>query len=130
MVQILADVHIMESLIESNVSFPDTAVMVYNKEHKNILKKYGVSNAQFTKSYGYYGKNLEQMDRLYEIVLDTLTAREAKLLTKKGSAPVAEDTLQRNIQVDTNGVPSRKGRRLGRPGDVLMNAPQEVKEDM
>ena len=77
MVQILADVHVMESLIESSLSSSDTAVMVYNREHKNILKKYGVTNEQFHRSYNYYGTHLEEMDKLYERFLDTLTAREA-----------------------------------------------------
>lgn len=122
MVQILADVHVMESLIESNISYPDTAVMVYNREHKNILKKHGVSNAQFTRSYNYYGSHLEEMDKLYEIVLDTLTAREAKL-TKKGGSPEGSDSLQNDIQPDSEKMP-RRGRRLGRPMDVMQNAPQ------
>ncbi|MBC5773185.1 DUF4296 domain-containing protein [Pontibacter sp. KCTC 32443] len=94
MVQILADVHTMESLIESNIPYPDTAVMVYNKQQKLILQKYGVTKERFHRTYEYYGKNLAEMDRLYEIILDTLTAREAKLSAKKEEILKDDDAAQ------------------------------------
>ncbi|WP_238395792.1 DUF4296 domain-containing protein [Pontibacter pudoricolor] len=94
MVQILADVHIMEALIEANINYPDTAMMVYNKEHKKILDKYGVKQPAFQKTYNYYAANLKEMDRLYEIVLDTLTAREAKYVAKKSKGAGDRDSLQ------------------------------------
>ena len=79
MVQILADVHIAEARIENHILYPDTALMVFNKEQKQILAQHGVDEEEFRKTYRYYLDNLGQMDRLYEIILDTLSVREAKL---------------------------------------------------
>ncbi|MBX0332004.1 DUF4296 domain-containing protein [Pontibacter sp. HSC-14F20] len=79
MVQILADVHIAEARIETNVLYPDTALMVFNKEQMQILADHGVEEEEFRKTYRYYLNNLAQMDKLYEIILDTLSVREAKL---------------------------------------------------
>lgn len=115
MVRILADIHVMESLIEANVPNSDTAMMVYNREHKAILQKHNVTRDQFYSTYNYYGKNLEQMDKLYETVLDTLTAREAKLASKSGEQP-AEPELEEQ--------PDRRKNGLMRPKDVLMSTPE------
>ncbi|WP_229733879.1 DUF4296 domain-containing protein [Pontibacter amylolyticus] len=79
MVQILADVHIAESRIETHVLYPDTALMVFNKEQQQILAEHGVTQEDFRRTYRYYLSNLAQMDKLYEIILDTLSVREAKL---------------------------------------------------
>jgi hypothetical protein len=78
MVQILADVHIAEARIETNVIYPDTALMIFNREQKRILERYGVDEEQFRETYRYYLNNIRQMDRLYETILDTLSVREAR----------------------------------------------------
>ena len=64
MVQILADVHIAESRIETHVLYPDTALMVFNKEQQQILAQHGVTQEDFRRTYRYYLSNLTQMDKL------------------------------------------------------------------
>lgn len=125
MVQILADVHILEALIEANVAYPDSAVMVYNKKHKEILEKYGVTKEQFHSTYDYYGKSLENMDKLYETVLDTLSAREAKLFAANGEAGKADSLQQNNSRPnEVERARLRKGK-LVRPEEVMQSAPEE-----
>lgn len=79
MVQLLADVHIAEARIESRIVYPDTALMVFNREQQQIFEEHGVAPEDFRKTYQFYLENLSQMDRLYEVILDTLSVREAKL---------------------------------------------------
>ena len=123
MIQILADVHVMESLIEANVSYPDSAVMVYNKRHKEILEQHGITAEAFHESYKYYADNLREMDRLYEAVLDTLTAREARLAAKSGGS--AGDSVQ-NQELILIDPPVPAGKRDGKQQpDILMAAPVE-----
>ena len=124
MVQILSDVHVMEALIESNIPYPDSAVMTYNKQHKAILQKYGVSSSKFQETYKYYGENLQEMDRLYEIILDTLTAREAKLVAQGDSRRPTEfiDSVTVKERVEQQPLPIRD--RLRRPKDILQQAPE------
>jgi hypothetical protein len=78
MVQILADVHILEARIETRILYPDTALMTFNKEQQRILEKYGVKEKDFRDTYRFYLNNIPQMDKLYEVILDTLSVREAK----------------------------------------------------
>ncbi|WP_439882395.1 DUF4296 domain-containing protein [Pontibacter sp. MBLB2868] len=79
MVQILADIHIAESRIETKVVYPDTALMTYNYWQKEILQKHGVTEKQFRDTYRYYQNHLKEMDALYETIIDTLSVRETKL---------------------------------------------------
>lgn len=76
--RILADVHTAEAIIETSVIYPDTSLMVFNREQEEILKKHGVSKEDFRTSYRYYLDNLREMDKLYEIIVDTLSVRESK----------------------------------------------------
>ncbi|RAU83472.1 DUF4296 domain-containing protein [Pontibacter arcticus] len=84
MVQILADVHTAEAQIEQRINYPDTAMMAFNAEQAKILKKYGVQQNAFRETYNYYIRNLAEMDKLYEIIVDTLTVRESKMNAKAG----------------------------------------------
>lgn len=78
MAQILADVHIAESRIENRIHYPDTALMTFNQEQLRILKAHGVEEQDFKETYRYYLNDLRKMDKLYEVILDTLSVREAK----------------------------------------------------
>jgi hypothetical protein len=81
MVQILADVHIAEAQVESQIIYPDTAIMAFNYKEKEIFRKHGVTEQKFRKTYQYYKDNLKEMDALYEVIVDTLSLRETKLNT-------------------------------------------------
>jgi hypothetical protein len=78
MVQILADIHTAEARVENNVVYPDTAMMAFNYLQSQILKKHGVTQKQFERTYRYYLNHLEEMDKLYEVIVDTLSLRESK----------------------------------------------------
>nr|WP_304608536.1 DUF4296 domain-containing protein [Pontibacter anaerobius] len=82
MVRILADIHTTEALIETNVIYPDTALMSFNQEQAKIFEQYDVTQEQFKDTYNYYLRNIEEMDVLYEIVVDTLSVRESKMQAK------------------------------------------------
>ncbi|WP_299821680.1 DUF4296 domain-containing protein [uncultured Pontibacter sp.] len=79
MVQILADIHIAEAQVESRVVYPDTALMAFTYQEREVFKKHGVTEQQFRDTYSYYKDNLKEMDALYEIIVDTLSLRETKL---------------------------------------------------
>ncbi|MEJ8801891.1 DUF4296 domain-containing protein [Pontibacter sp. H249] len=79
MVQVLTDIHIAEAQIESKIVYPDTALMVFNHQEKEIFKKHGITEQEFRDTYNYYKENLKQMDKLYEIIVDTLSLRETKM---------------------------------------------------
>ena len=64
MVQILADVHILEARIETRILYPDTALMAFNNEQLRLLEEHGVKEKDFRSTYKYYLDNIDQMDKL------------------------------------------------------------------
>ncbi len=82
--RILADIHTVEAMIESNVTYPDTAMMTYNKEQEKILEQHNVTPEQFKSTYNYYLENIGEMNKLYEVVVDTLSMRESKAQAREG----------------------------------------------
>ena len=78
MVRILADIHTTEALIERNVSYPDTGLVLFADKHAEILKKHEVEKQAFEDTYRYYLRHLQEMDKLYEVVVDTLSVRESQ----------------------------------------------------
>lgn len=87
MVRILADIHTAEAVIEQSIPYPDTALMVFNKQQAEILEKHGVEQEQFRETYRYYLNNIREMDKLYEIVVDTLSVRESREHAAQGHQP-------------------------------------------
>ena len=87
LVQILADVHVAEARIENRIVYPDTAMMLYGLEQQRILEAHGVEEQLFRDTYRYYLSDIKKMDRLYEIILDTLSVREAKLRAGREAPP-------------------------------------------
>ena len=85
MVRILADIHTVEAQIEQNITYPDTALMIFNKQQVEVLNKHGVKQEDFKTTYAYYLRHIEEMDKLYEIVVDTLSVRESRLQAAEGT---------------------------------------------
>ena len=92
MVQILADVHTAEATVEHQVIYPDTALMTFNYLQRQILEKHHVKEQDFRDTYTYYLNHLKEMDKLYEIIIDTLSVRESKARLKNGQEPAPVDT--------------------------------------
>ena len=90
MVHILADIHTAEARIESNMVYPDTAMMVYTFAEKQIIEQHGVTEQDFRDTYQYYKDNLKEMDALYEIIVDTLSLRETKMRATAPAEPTVE----------------------------------------
>ena len=72
----MADIHIAEARLESAGISSDTAEAVFRKMQQDILKKHQVTEKDFNISYQYYLRNLNELDKIYEKVIDSLSARE------------------------------------------------------
>ncbi len=86
MIRILADVHTAEARVERALTYPDTALMTFNHYQKEILNQHEVSEEQFRSTYRYYLENIAEMDRLYEVIIDTLSIRESRAQVRADSA--------------------------------------------
>lgn len=72
MVQILIDMHLVEESIKNLKYEKDTLEALFYRKEKDIIDKYNVSEEMYRKSYSYYFFEPEELDKIYEIMLDSL----------------------------------------------------------
>lgn len=72
MVQILIDMHLVEESIKNLKYEKDTLEALFYRKEKDIFDKYNVSEEMYRKSYSYYFFEPEELDKIYEIMLDSL----------------------------------------------------------
>ena len=100
MVDILLDIHLMESKIESvRFGSRDSMQVAYLNAQKDILQKYKVDSATYYKSYDYYFEKMYHMKDIYEKV-----AARAKSLMEKYNT---QDSLAKQ-QKDKKGISKPK----------------------
>ena len=100
MVDILLDVHVMESKIEAiRFGSRDSMQVAYLNAQRNILKKHQVDSATYYKSYDYYFKEMYHMKEIYEKV-----AAKAKELMDKYNT---KDSLAKQA-VEKKGISKPK----------------------
>jgi len=100
MVDILLDIHVMESKIESvRFGSRDSMQVAYLNAQREILQKYKVDSATYYKSYDYYFKQMYHMKEIYEKV-----AAKAKGLMEQRNA---KDSLAKQ-KAEKKGVSKPK----------------------
>ena len=77
MVNILIKIHLTEAKISNSLYPSDSALIYYKSMEDSIYHKMGIPKKDYTESYIYYMRNIEQMDRIYSRVIDSLSLREA-----------------------------------------------------
>jgi Domain of unknown function (DUF4296) len=88
MAQMLAQVHFNEARVAKySLGSADSASIVYNRLHMQMLKQFGVDTAAYTKSYIYYSANPALLASIYEQVLEELKTRQKKAEKQFGGKP-------------------------------------------
>ncbi|HEX8427137.1 DUF4296 domain-containing protein [Hymenobacter sp.] len=83
LVNVLADLHMLEARVEYSHLSPDSARALYLQQQKNIFWRREVTDSLFQRSYRYYASHGKDLDDIYGVVLDTLAMRQTKLGQKK-----------------------------------------------
>ncbi|MGN6645084.1 MAG: DUF4296 domain-containing protein [Cytophaga sp.] len=77
MVGILIDVHITESALSLKNFNRDSSLVLYAYYKDEIFKEHHVTEQQFKDSYDYYSKHSDELNHIYEIVVDSISIKEA-----------------------------------------------------
>lgn len=73
MVNILLDIHLMESQIEARRYLSrDSMQVAYMKEQASLFKKHKIDSAQYYKSYDYYFTEMSHMKDIYTKVAERM----------------------------------------------------------
>jgi Domain of unknown function (DUF4296) len=76
--KIMIEFYLAEAKL-TNYSIPyDSANKLFIPFEESVLKKYGVSDSTLYKTYQYYFDHPKEMEKIYEIVIDSLSLRERK----------------------------------------------------
>ena len=76
--KIMIDFYLGEAKL-SNYSLPyDSASRLFIPYEESVLKKYGATDSTLLKTYQYYFDHPKELEKIYEIVIDSLNLRERK----------------------------------------------------
>lgn len=91
MVPILLEVYLAEGQINELRIKRDSAMMMFEVYEQKIFEKYHVSDSTYKASLVYYYDHPDQLESIYETVLDSLNLMEKKLEEKKDEGEGKED---------------------------------------
>jgi len=75
---IMIDFYLAEARL-GKYSIPfDSANKLFVPFEDSVLKKYGVADSTLKKTYQYYFDHPSELEKLYEVVIDSLSLRERK----------------------------------------------------
>jgi uncharacterized protein DUF4296 len=77
MVNYLIDLHIAEAHIQNLRLKKDSSVFVFKIYEKHLLEKNGLSDSLFIRSYSHYLKKPEELEKIYEAVIDSISVRKS-----------------------------------------------------
>lgn len=83
MVRNLIDITLAEARLNSLPIGRDSANQFFIPFEEKFMKKNNLSDSILMKSYQYYLGHPADLERIYDIVIDSLNLREQKLQTKK-----------------------------------------------
>jgi len=79
LIKIMIDCYTAEARL-NNFSIPrDSATKLFVPYEASLLKKYGVSDAELMKTYQYYFDHPTELEKIYEVVIDSLNLQERKV---------------------------------------------------
>lgn len=88
MVGIMVDMHIVETASNLKVFPPDSAQQMYQNYFESIYLTHGVTKANFDSSLFYYSTQTDQMNVIYDKVLENLSEMESEVNSDQShSAP-------------------------------------------
>lgn len=77
MVNYLIKLHIAEAQIQNLRLKKDSSEYVFDVYEKHLLRESGLTDSLFVKSYNYYLQHPEELELIYESVIDTISVRKS-----------------------------------------------------
>ena len=79
MVEIMVDMHLVETAHNLKLLPPDTTGMVYNETFERVYVTHEITKADFDSSLFYYSTQTEQMNVIYDKILEQLYELESEV---------------------------------------------------
>lgn len=85
MAHLLTEIHLAEVRVDASQLGTDSAQALFMQYKDSLLRRQGVSDSAFAKSYRYYTIHDKDLEEVYKMVLDSLEARRARYGPLDGS---------------------------------------------
>ena len=86
MAAFLVDVYLAEARVEKLSLQKDSAMKLFLPYESKVMKKYGIQDSTLKKTYQYYMAHPDELEKIYDSVIDTLALRE-QIMAKRNEAP-------------------------------------------
>ncbi len=97
MVTVLTELYLTEGAFNASFVRDEQEKLAY---YSSLFEKYGISRADFEKSAAYYARHGRDLELIYEIVLDSLKAKE-QLVNNHFYHPLPPETDEQKVVLDT-----------------------------
>lgn len=87
MAQLLAEIHLAEVRVDASRLTSDSAQALFLQYKDSLLRRQGITDSAFAKSYRYYTIHDKDLEEVYKLVLDSLEARRARYAALGDSVP-------------------------------------------
>lgn len=99
MAELLIDIHILEARVDKLRLANDSAFKVFNTLQREVFEKHEVDKTEYEESYRYYLSNPALLDKIYNVVVDSLN-----VIQKRGYQEVIELETAAQSKTDSMGV--------------------------
>lgn len=79
MVELMVDMHLVETANNLKLISPDSSTLRYQEMFASIFETHGISKMEFDSSLFYYATQTQQMDTIYDKVLEELYEMESEV---------------------------------------------------
>ena len=110
MTNIIIDVYIGEGKVSALNVKRDSSLRVFEAYEQLIYDKYAIEKSDYKQSVSYYYDNPEQLDEIYEAVMDSLNVREQKLKEEKEAEDKAKDEAVGKTKDESEEEKSEEGK--------------------
>lgn len=86
-VEVLTDIQKAESIVRLGYTRSADSSYVNDSVYAAVFRKQGVSRADFDSSMNHYLNNLDQMEGIYDQVLENISKESAELKAKRKNVP-------------------------------------------
>ena len=98
MMSFFLDIYEAESSLTSLGMERDTVLAIFSEYEDVIFERHNLNKEQYQKSLTYYYDNPGKLEKIYEILIDTLTLRESKIQAIQEAERKKRDSI-RNINL-------------------------------
>jgi hypothetical protein len=94
--KVLVEVYMAEARMNSTALQRDSAMKLFAAYETKMLQQFELSDSVVRKTQQYYVDHSDQLEKIYDSVIDTLSLREKKLRTKPADTA---DTLRKEKRI-------------------------------